>query len=148
MKIAALCLLLAANAIAADTSSWQNLAAVRTGQKVEVRTANDRVTGEFVRFDAQGVTIRDKKGERSLAQSEVNRVTLGKGSRGIWIGVAAGAVGGLVAGALLGERLANESGGDFSNLKPAITGACGGAGALIGAAIGASVRQGKVVYRR
>ena len=134
--------------MAADTSSWQNLSAIRTGQKVEVRTTGDRVTGEFVRFDAQAVTIREKKGERSLAQADVSRVSMAKGSRGIWIGVIAGAAGGLVVGALLGERLANESGGDFANLKPAIAGACGGAGALIGAAIGASVRRGTLIYKK
>ena len=36
---------------------------------------------------------------------------------------------------VLGARLANESGGDFASLKPAIAGACAGAGALLGAAI-------------
>ena len=148
MRTAILCVLLVGNAMAADTSSWLSLGAIRTGQKIEVRTAGDRVTGEFVRFDSQAVTIRDKKGERSIVQAEVNRVSIAKGSRGIWIGVVAGAAGGLVAGALLGERLANESGGDFANLKPAITGACGGVGALIGAAVGASVRRGTVIYKR
>jgi hypothetical protein len=148
MKIVTLCLLLVGNAMAADTSSWQNLSAIRSGQKIEVLTAGDRFTGDFVRFDAQAITIRDKKGERSLAQSDVNRVATAKRSRGIWIGVAAGAAGGLVAGSLLGERLANESGGDFRNLKPAVTGACAGAGALIGAAIGASLRRGTVIYRK
>jgi hypothetical protein len=148
MKTVGLCLLLAVHALAADTASWQNLGAIRTGQKVEVRTAADRFTGEFVRFDAQAITLRDKKGERSLAQSDVNQVAIAKSSRGIWIGVVAGAAGGLLAGSLLGERLANESGGDFRNLKPAVTGACAGAGALIGAAIGASVRRAKLIYRK
>jgi hypothetical protein len=140
--------LLVANAMTADTASWQNLAAIRAGQKVEIRTARDRFTGEFVRFDAQGLTIRDKSGERSMAQSEVNRVSIPKRSRGIWIGAAAGAGGGLVAGALLGERLANESGGDFSNLKPAIAAACAAVGALVGTVIGASVRRATVIYRK
>lgn len=148
MRIVLLCVLLAANAIAADTASWQNLAAIRAGQKIEVRTTRDRLTGEFVRFDAQAVTIRDKNGERSLAQSEINRIALSKRSRGIWIGAAAGAGGGLVAGSLLGARLANESGGDFNNLKPAIAGACAAVGALIGVAIGASARRATLIYQR
>jgi hypothetical protein len=148
MKTAVLCVLLVGHAMAADTSSWQNLGAIAAGQKIDVHTARDRYTGEFVRFDAQALTMRDKKGERSLAQSEVYRVSIAKRSRGVWIGVVAGAAGGLVVGALLGERLANESGGDFANLKPAITGAVGGVGALIGAAVGASVRRGTVIYKR
>jgi hypothetical protein len=148
MKTALLCALLTVHAMAADTSSWQSLGAIRTGRKIEVRTPAGRFTGEFVRFDAQGVTLRDKKGERSLAQAEVNRVLLAKSSRGLWIGAVAGGGGGLIAGSLLGERLANESGGDFRNLKAAVTGACAAAGVLIGLAIGASVRRGTVIYRR
>jgi hypothetical protein len=139
---------LVANAMAADTESWQRLGAIRSGQKIEVRTSRNGFVGEFVRFDAQTLIIRDKSGERSLLASEVNRVSLPKRNRGIWIGAAAGAGGGLVAGSLLGQRLANESGGDFSNLKPAITGACAAFGALIGTAIGASVRRETVIYRK
>ena len=148
MRGTILWVLFTATAMAADTASWQNLGAIRAGQKIDVPSAGDRFTGEFVRFDAQAVTIRDKKGERSVPQAEVNRVLIGKGSRGIWIGVAAGAGGGWIAGSLLGERLADKSGGDFRNLKPAITGACAGVGALIGVTIGSSVRRGTIIYRR
>jgi hypothetical protein len=147
LRIALLCALLVWGAVAADTS-WQNLAAIKPGQKIDVRSAGGGFHGEFVRFDAQGITIRDKKGERSVAQAEVSRVSIAKGSRGIWIGAIAGAAGGLAAGAALGSRLANESGGDFNNLKGAVTGGCAAAGALIGTAIGAAVRRGAVVYQR
>ena len=54
----------------------------------------------------------------------------------------------VAAGAALGSRLANESGGDFNNLKGAVTGGCAAGGALIGMAVGAAVRRGTVVYQR
>jgi len=141
-------LVLAWYAAAADTSSWQNLAALKPGQKIDVRTRTGNFNGEFLHFDPQGITIRDKNGERALAQADVDRVSLAKRSRGIWIGLIAGAGGGVVVGSALGTRLANESAGDFNNLKGAVTGGCAAAGALIGTAIGASVRRGTVVYRR
>jgi len=140
-------LLLVSTALAAD-SSWQSLATIRAGQKVEVRTSAGTFKGEFVRFDPQGLTIREKKGERSLAQAEVTKVTLAKSSRGLWIGLAVGAAGGLVAGAALGARLENESGGDFTGIKSAVIGGCAAGGALIGLAVGAAVRRGRVVYER
>ena len=147
LRRALLCAVLTWSAMAADTS-WQNLAAIKAGQKIDVRSAGGAWHGEFVRFDPQGITIREKKGERSLAQAEVSRVSIAKSSRGIWIGAIAGAAGGVAAGAALGSRLANESGGDFNNLKGAVTGGCAAAGALIGTAIGAAVRRGTVVYQR
>ena len=147
VRILMLCALLAWSSIAADRS-WQNLAAIKPGQRIDVRTNAGDVHGEFVRFDAQGITLREKKGERTVVQADVTQVSLAKRSRGIWIGAAAGGGGGLVAGLGLGTRLGNESGGDFNNLKPAIAAGCAGVGALIGAAIGASVRRGTVIYRR
>ena len=148
VRISLVATLFACCVAAADTSSWQNLASLRDGQKVDIRTTAGDSHGEFVRFDAQAVTIRDRKGEHSLAKSDVTRVSLAKRRRGIWIGAIAGAAGGLAAGAALGSRLANESGGDFNNLKPAVTAGCAVAGAAIGAAVGAAVRRETVIYRR
>jgi hypothetical protein len=132
----------------AQQSSWERLSGLEAGQRVEVTTSAGAVKGEFVRADAQGITVREKKGERSLAQADVMKVTLPRRSRGIWIGLAIGAAGGLAAGAALGTRLENESGGDFSNLKPAVIGGCAAAGALIGAGIGAAVRRPNIIYRK
>lgn len=139
---------LAGNALAADAASWQNLASLKAGQKIEVTTPAKTSKGEFVRFDAETVTLRDKQGEHSIAQAEVRRVAFPKSNRGIWIGLVSGAAGGAIAGAALAARLGNESGGDFNSLKPAITGGCAGGGALIGAAIGAGFRRNTVIYRR
>ena len=44
--------------------------------------------------------------------------------------------------------MANESGGDFANLKGPVAAGCAVGGALIGAAIGASVRRPTVIYQR
>jgi hypothetical protein len=143
-----LAILMAAHAFAADVTSWRNLAELKPGMRVEISGKDAVVKGEFVRFDDQGITVRVKQGERSVAQPDVKRVALPTRSRGIWIGAVAGGGGGAIAGALLGARLENESGGDFANLRTAITGACAGAGALIGMAIGAAVRRPRVVYRK
>jgi len=82
--------LLAGNLAAADVSSWQNLAGLTATQKIEVATKKDVVKGEFVRFDDRAITVRDKKGEHSMPQADVTRVTLPKRNRAVWIGVAAG----------------------------------------------------------
>lgn len=140
--------ILAGDMLVADTGSWQNLAALKPAQKIDVVIKTDVVTGEFVRFDDQGITVREKKGERTVAQANVRRVSLAKRSRAVWIGVAAGGAGGGAAGVALGSRLANESGGDFSNLKTAITVACAGIGALIGAVIGSVARRTQTIYRK
>jgi hypothetical protein len=139
---------LAGNPAAADESSWQNLAGLKAAQKIEVVTKNDQMKAEFVRFDDQGITIRDKKGERTVAQADVKRVRLAKGNRGIWIGAAVGGGVGAAAGAGLGSRLANESGGDFNNLKGPIALACAAVGALIGAVIGSAARRSQIIYQR
>jgi hypothetical protein len=141
-------LLVVVTAAGADTSVWRNLATVDHGQRVEVATREGKVKGEFVRFDDSGITVREKQGERSIPQANVSRVSIAKRSRGIWIGAAAGAAGGAIVGSAVGTRLSNESGGDFRNLKPAVTVLTAVAGALIGTVIGASVRQARVIYTR
>jgi hypothetical protein len=48
----------------------------------------------------------------------------------------------------MGEGLANESGGDFRNLKPAIIGAVCAIGALVGTLVGLWLGgRGATVYR-
>jgi hypothetical protein len=141
-------MLLTAQAFAADVTSWRNLEELGPGQKIEIAAKGGGVKGEFVRFDDRAITVRQKKGERTVAQVDVVRVALPKRSRGIWIGAIAGGIGGVIAGSLLGSRLANESGGDFANIKGAITVACAAGGALIGTAIGAGVRRHRIVYEK
>jgi hypothetical protein len=64
---------------------------------------------------------------------------LAKSGKYTWIGAAVGAGAGAGVGAGSGESVANESGGDFRNLKPAITGVSAGLGALVGALIGSAM---------
>ena len=131
-----------------EIGAWQNLAGLKPARKIELVTKKDQMKVEFVRFDDQGITVRDKKGERTVAQADVKHVRLARRNRGIWIGFAVGGGGGAAVGAALGSRLANESGGDFNNLKPAIAAACAGAGALIGALIGTAARRSQTIYRK
>jgi len=139
---------MAGNLAAADEGAWQNLAGLKAAQKIEVVTKNDQMKVEFVRFDDHGIAVRDKKGERTIAQADVKHVRLGRRNRGIWIGAAVGGGGGAAAGAALGSRLANESGGDFDNLKGPIAVACAAVGALIGAVIGTAARRSQTIYRK
>jgi len=135
-------------AAGAGRDDWQNLATIRTGSRIQVVTKDRKFTGEYIRFDNDALTVREKSGERALARGDITKVSMTKRSRGIWIGVAAGAGTGAIAGGLLGARLANESGGDFANAKGPITGLTAAVGALIGALIGGAARRAKVVYSR
>ena len=120
---------------------WGNLAGIRAGQGVEVtRKSGETARGEFVRFDEGTVSVRVKGQDTAIARAEVRRVRLtGKGRKAMWIGAAIGAGGGLGIGAAAADRIANESGGDFNGLKPAITGAMAGVGAVIGMLVGSLV---------
>ena len=150
VRAATLAAVLAANAAGAagDKANWNNLAGLRAGQKIEVtRDKGETVKGEFAAFDHQRITLRDRHGEQAVPRAEVKQVSLRKRNRGMWIGAGIGAGGGAAVGAALGARLANESGGDFANLKPAITGVCAGIGALVGALIGlAAASRHTTVY--
>src|SRR4051794_4720316 len=103
---ALLALVVAVSAAAADRGVWQDLATLRAGQRVDIRTASGDVKGAFVRFDDHAITVQDKKGDHSIAQADVKRLALAKSSRAIWIGAAVGGGGGAAAGAGLGARLA------------------------------------------
>jgi hypothetical protein len=146
---ALLSLILAAGiAAGADRGDWQNLAQLEAGRKIEVFTGRGKAKGEFVRFDQDALTIREKNGARAVPRAEVTRVSTSKRSRGIWIGVAAGAATGAIAGGLLSSRLANESGGDFANAKGPVTALTAAFGALIGALIGGVARRSHVVFSK
>src|SRR5262249_14342614 len=141
-------ILIAATAAGADTGSWQNLAMLEAGQNVEVATKAGTAKGEYVRFDAGAIKVRDKRGEHAVKQTDVSRVVLPGRSGGFGLGVVRGGVAGVMGGAALGGRLAKEGGGAFAGSKPAVTGATAVAGVAIGAAIGAAVRHPRVVYRK
>ena len=134
--------------LAEDKASWQNLAGLGSSQAIEVRkTSGELLNGEFVRFADDSISVLVKKLEIAIRRTEVSRVrTRSKGDKTVWIWTAIGAGAGLGIGAAAGAGLANESGGDFANLKPAITVAIGAVGALIGAVVG-SLTGHRTIYR-
>lgn len=128
-----------------NPTSWQNLQQLATGQKIEViKTKNGPVRGTFISFADQSITLREKQQEIAISRADVSRVRLlpAKRRRYALIGAAVGAGAGAGAGAGIGASVANESGGDFKNLKPAIIAVTAGLGALIGAVVG-SVAGGR-----
>jgi hypothetical protein len=126
----------------ANLTSWQNLHQLGTGQEIEV-TKTDRgvVRGIFVGFADHSISLRKEQQDLTVTRTDVSRVRVRRagGRRYLWIAAAIGAGAGAGVGAAIGGHTANESGGDFKNLKPAIIGACAGIGALAGAAIGSLV---------
>ena len=130
--------------MAGDSSmtSWQNLRQLAAGQEIEVTKTKERpVRGTFIRFADQSISLREKQQEIEIPRADVSRVRSRSAKRGryTWIGAAVGAGAGAGAGAGIGESVANQSGGDFRNLKPAIIGVSAGIGALIGAVIGSAM---------
>lgn len=125
-----------------NVTSWQNLKQLAAGQAIEVTKTKGRpVRGTFIGFVDQAISLREKQQEIAIPRADVSRVRLrpAKSGRYIWIGAAIGAGAGAGVGAGIGESVANESGGDFRNLKPAITGVSAGLGALVGAVIGSAI---------
>jgi len=128
-----------------DLTAWQNLHQLVIGQEIEVKTSDGRsLQGPFVGFDDQSIGLHRKQQDITIPRTVVSRVRLHPGkSRGYtWIGAVLGAGAGAGVGAGIGEHVANQSGGDFRNLKPAIIGVSAGIGALVGAIIG-SVTGGR-----
>jgi hypothetical protein len=125
-----------------NVTSWQNLKQLAAGQEIEVtRTKGGPVRGTFIGFVDESISLREKQQEIAIPRSDVERVRLrlAKSGKYTWIGAAVGAGAGAGVGAGIGESVANESGGDFRNLKPAITGVSAGLGALVGALIGSAM---------
>ena len=125
-----------------NVTSWQNLKQLAAGQEIEVaKTKGSSVRGTFIGFVDEAISVREKQQEIVIPRADVSRVRLrpAKSARYMWIGAAVGAGAGAGVGVGIGESVANESGGDFKNLKPAITGVSAGLGALVGAVIGSVV---------
>jgi len=145
--------LLALPALARDNgqSSWQNVARLSTGQKIEVDRRNGGpLEGALVSVLDQAINLRTDQREVVIPRADVTRIRLrSTGHKVLWIGLAAGAGAGAGIGAGAGAGLANESGGDFEGLKPVVIGAWTAAGALVGLAIG-SIIEGRrnTIYRR
>ena len=119
------------SAIRAFGADWEALRGVSADQKIEVTTLNkQRTRGAFVSATADNVVIRDRSGERSIAQGDVRRVRVYDPARRIRKGVMWTLIGaGLGAGVGVAARPGCPNEG---NASPYI-----GPGAAGGAALGA-----------
>jgi hypothetical protein len=128
-------------ALAAD--SWDNLAQLRPGQRIEVVDRKlASVTGEFAAYSDDGITLR---GGRTIPRADVLSVKNRERThrrRNVLLGLALGAGAGLAAGAIRGATYHEEGEGPvFMMVYTPI-------GAGIGAAAGAALPAGGVtIYR-
>jgi hypothetical protein len=129
----------------AQASSWDNLARFRRGEKIEVMDSHMRVlTGGFVSYSPDALTIRTDAAEREMPRAEVARVTAfsrTRRGRNALIGLAVGAGAGAGLGAAIPptELSRGAMAGGLSMLG-------GGIGAVAGALV--SLKERRVVYYR
>jgi hypothetical protein len=131
-------------------NSWENLKRLAPGQSIEVtQQSGESLTGKLSAVSDDSITIARKGQIVAVPRATVSRVRVsGKRRNYTLVGAAIGAAAGVGLGVAGGESLNQSSGGDFANLKPAITVGCGAAGALIGALVGSLAgNRGAVVYR-
>jgi hypothetical protein len=130
----------------AGTGSWDNLAQLRSSQRIEVVDMKLKaVTGEFTGYTADSLSLRTGGAERTFARADVLSVKNREGShrrRNVLLGLAIGAGAGLAAGAIRGATYHEEGEGPvFMMVYTPI-------GAGIGAAAGAVMPAGEVtIYR-
>jgi hypothetical protein len=144
MRLVLVLLLLVMSLSAGDRNqdSWQSLSRLAPGQSIEVtRRVSESLKGTFIKVAEESIHLRQGQQDVTIPRAEVSRVRLrSKGSRkAMWIGLGLGAGAGAGVGAGIGADLSDRSGGDFSNLQPAIIGVCTGIGALAGLAIGSVI---------
>jgi hypothetical protein len=136
---------------ATDAASWQNLSRLAPGQSIAVTTKKgESLKGTFVTVSEGAISLERKHQSIAVPRAEVARVSLrsSKQRQYMLIGLGVGAGAGAGIGAGMGESLANESGGDFRNLKPAIIAVVCGIGALVGTLVGSWLGgRGATVYR-
>jgi hypothetical protein len=134
-----------------DAASWQNLSRLAPGQSIQVTTKKgESLKGTFVSVSEGAISLERTHQSVAVPRAEVARVSLRSSKQRkyalIGLGVGAGAGAGIGAG--IGESLAQESGGDFRNLKPAVIAVVCGIGALAGTLVGSWLGgRGATVYR-
>ena len=134
-----------------DAASWQNLSRLAPGQSIEVTTKKgESLKGTFVNSSEGSISLLRKSQNVAVPRAEIARVSLRASKRMNYTlaGLAIGAGAGAGIGAGMGESLANESGGDFRNLKPAVIAVVCAIGAGVGALVGSWLGgRGATVYR-
>jgi hypothetical protein len=133
-----------------DGDSWQNLSRLTPGQSIEVTNrVGKSLKGTLINVAENSIHLRQGQQDVTIPHAEVSRVQLRtKGSRkAMWIGLGLGAGAGAGIGAGVGAGLADRSGGDFSNLQPAMIGVFAGVGVLAGLAIGSVIdKRHNIIY--
>ena len=134
-----------------DAASWQNLSRLAPGQSIEVTTKKgESLKGTFANVSEGSISLVRKSQNVAVPRAEIARVSLRTSKRRNYTltGLAIGAGAGAGIGAGMGESLANESGGDFRNLKPAVIAVVCAIGAGVGALVGSWLGgRGATVYR-
>ncbi len=138
MQVLIAALIVSVTAQARDRSSWENVSKLSSGERIEVtKKSREVVKGTFVSVAADSLQLRDGQLDVAVSRSDVSRIRRAKaGHKGMWIGLAVGAGAGAGIGAGAAEATSNASGGDFANLKPAITAVIAAIGAIAGLGIG------------
>jgi len=142
-------MLLASSVFAQDPSEdrWENLAGLKSGQKIEVTTTDLRtVSGTYVTSSEAAIRMNASQGEVSLMREQVFRVKTvgGRRRQNVLLGVVVGALGGLALGAVADYKDDVDSSDRGSN-----NGKLGGTafGAGVGAGVGSLFAGHRVVYR-
>lgn len=130
-------------------SSWENLNALRPGQKIEVVETNlKKDTGTFAAVSDDAIRINESTGEQSIPRASVMRVTLRHNKhrlRNTLIGAAVGAGAGAVIGAASYKTCSSSCIGGFNRGEAAGIGAA--VGFIGGAAVGAVIPSHPTIYR-
>jgi len=117
-----------------DKDSWDNLRQLRPGQKVEVVDTHVKtVTGKFVSFTDEAISLRAGKSEENVARAEVVRVSVRDTShrtRNMLLG--AGIGGGIALAATAVPLMANSNEGNSCGVCVAGIVAGFGGGAALG----------------
>lgn len=124
--------------------SWSSLGELREGDKIDVVQMNfKRVTGTFLGFSDDALTLRAKNSEISISREQVLRVSSRERSkrvRNMLIGLAVGAATGAVIGASLDAK-SGESGEHLGLILFTPF------GLGVGAGVGAAVPGYETIYR-
>jgi hypothetical protein len=95
-----------------EVGSWESLAALESGRRIRVETANSKQSGSLVRLSADSITLHlDRAGEVTLPRLEVTRVFAQSEShrvRNTVIGFVIGATIGAVLYGTIGQLFRSE----------------------------------------
>ncbi len=104
-----------------DAASWQNLSRLAPGQSIEVTTKKgESLKGTFANVSEGSISLVRKSQNVAVPRAEIARVNLRSSKRLKYtlVGLESGRVQAPASAQARARASANESGGDFKNLKP------------------------------